>query len=177
MFGWFFFFFLIFAFFAPGACQRPAPNIINIIKREGEEREGGFDKGGQAPSANIIDNYFEREEEREGEVERKGIINICVYDLLIIYGIYFILGYLFAPLFGVYLQTVIGLIQAPDGIIGYIFAPIIGAFATHNKGLIGIATRAPGGAYTTTFEDIAERLHKEIKALPPDSMTIKTIAP
>ena len=102
--------------FIPGACQTSAPNIINIIniiKREGEESEEDVDKG-PATLANIIDNYFEREEggeykydivlkcfEKEKE-ERKGIINICVYGLLIICGIYFIFGYFFAPLFGVH---------------------------------------------------------------------------
>ena len=98
--------------------------------------------GALSPAPNIIDIYFEREheEERERDAERKEIIHICVYVLLI----NFILGYLFPPSFGTCSQAVFELIQAPggalvtifnalfSGIIGYILAAIIGAFATNN---------------------------------------------
>ena len=104
---------------------------------------------------NIIDNYFEREER---EVERKGIVNVCVCGLLIICGIYLIFGNLFTPTTGGCLTTVYGLFAALfaavvsifnglfGGIIRYIFAPIIGALTTHNNGFIGCSVTPHNGA-------------------------------
>ena len=76
--------FRVFPFSAPGALS-PSPNTVNIIKRGGEEREGGFDRGAQAPAANYWELFWKRRRRRrrEGEAKRKGIINIFVYSLSI----------------------------------------------------------------------------------------------
>ena len=77
-----------------GAIISPAPNIdiiIDII----ESRYGLEYVAPAAPALNIIDDYSEREGEEE-ELQRKGIINICVCGLLLLLiivlfgGIYYI---------------------------------------------------------------------------------------
>ena len=145
----------------------PASNIINIIERE-RGKEVGFDKGAlTVAQVNIIDNYFEREER---EIAGKGMVNVCVCDLLIICGIYFIFGNLFTPTTGGYLTTVNGLFAASfaavvsifnglfGGIIGYIFAPIFGALTTHINGFIGGSVALHIGTELTIFNGLSNGL-------------------
>ena len=141
-----------FFFFYKECASSPAPNIINIIERE-REKDGGFDEGALTVApANIIDNYLEREER---EVERKGIVYVCVCGLLIICGIYLIFKNLFTPPTGGSSTTVYGLF---GGIIGYTFAPIFGALTTHNNNFIGGSIAPHIGAELTIFNGLINAL-------------------
>ena len=120
--------FLFFFFYKPGALS-PAPNIINIVERERErekEKEGGFDKSAlTVVPANIIDSYFER------EVERKGIVSVCVCAAVVS---------IFNGLFG--------------GIIAY----IIGALTTHNTSFSGGSITSHIGAELAIFNGLINGL-------------------
>ena len=70
--------FFFFSFFHTTCNIITATNIDIMLEVGEEEREEGLDR--TAPAPNIIDNAYKI----EGELERKGIINICVWFFIII---------------------------------------------------------------------------------------------
>ena len=136
---------LYFFSFPLGASLTPAPNIIDIIKREGEgEEEREHDKGVIlfTPAPQVI--------------EREGINNMeyyCVCGLL-----FDLLNDMFVPLFGAGLPTVIGFFC-------YTFAPIISAHTTDNNIFISGAV-PPAIAADNCFEkERKERLYLVLQYL------------
>ena len=128
------------------------------------EREEGAVELGSLGSYGI---GFEKGEEEVGliVVVPAVLTVIVVVVTRIIFDVCeYLLRYMFAPLFGAYLQTFIQLVGGIfgqlfvavlsivngsfGGLIGYTIAPIIGADTTYIKDFIGNDTEAPQGVYT-----------------------------
>ena len=157
--------FFVFCFpgFISGVLLTPTPNIFdNIVEREEREEEG------VTPVAlpSIINNILKGEEGKEreayefgaaGAVEPKSVgIELKEGEVSVVCGLLFI-EYIFAPLFGGVLPTIIGRFAAPfaailsnfsgvivdiiDYINGYKFAAIFTAYSPNDiclfEGLVG----------------------------------------